>query len=52
MGALTEDDDLVAQTAFVDPLADGAFIVAAAIAVGSVEAVAASRVKGVEHREG
>ena len=50
--AFAEDDDLVAQAAFVNPLADGAFIVAAAIAVGGVEAVAAGRVEGVEHGVG
>ena len=50
--ALAEDDDLVAHAALVDPLAEGAFTVAAAIAVGGVEAVAAGRVKGVQHGEG
>ncbi|MXZ21739.1 MAG: DUF86 domain-containing protein [Caldilineaceae bacterium SB0665_bin_25] len=52
VGAFAEDDDLVAQAAFVDPLTDCAFIVAVAVEVGSVEAVAPSRVEGVQHGEG
>ena len=50
--AFAEDDDFVAHAAAVDPLADGALIVAAAVDMGGVEAVAAGRVKGVQRGKG
>ena len=50
--AFAEDDDLVAHAALIYPLTEGALTVAAAVAVGSVKAVAAGRVKGVQHGEG
>ena len=50
--AFAQDDDLITHAAAVNPLAEGALAVAAAIAVGRVEAVAAGRVKGVQRGKG
>ena len=50
--ALGEDDDLVAHAAAVDPLTNGALIVAAAVDMGGVDAVAAGRVKSVQRGKG
>ena len=52
MRAFGEDDDLVAHAAAVDPLTNGALIVAAAVDMGGVEAVAACRVKSVQRGKG